>query len=348
VILWSQPALLWLLALVLALGAVLLVAGRRRATDLAAFAEAGLVERLAPDVDRRRRGLRDALRLLALAALVIGLAGPQWGFHWEEVHREGIDLIVAVDTSRSMLAADVKPTRLERAKLAVQDLVDFLDGDRVGLVAFAGTAFLECPLTLDYAAFERSLRALQVGIIPRGGTALSRAVDASLDAFEAREGKHQAIILITDGEDHEGDVAEAAERAAERGVKIYTVGIGTAEGELIPVTEEGQRGYVKDRDGQVIKSRLDEETLQRIAATTGGAYVRGLGPALGLDEVFRDHIAKMERREVATSLERRYEKRFQIPLAIALVLLLVESLVGDRRRAAVTGRLPWRRKTETA
>jgi Ca-activated chloride channel family protein len=341
---WAEPSLLWLLAAVVALGVLLVVAGRRRGAALESFAEARLVERLAPGLDRRRRLLRASLRLLALAALVLALAGPEWGFHWEQVHREGIDLIVAIDTSRSMLAADVTPSRLERAKLAVQDLVDFLDGDRIGLVAFAGTAFLECPLTLDYAAFESSLRAVQVGIIPRGGTALARAIDASLDAFQAREGKHQAIILITDGEDHEGDVDKAAQRAADEGVKVYTVGIGTTEGDLVPVDEDGQAGYVKDAKGQVIKSRLDEDTLQKIASTTGGAYVRGLGPALGLDEVFRDHIAKMERREVATTLERRYEKRFQIPLALALVLLVGESLVGDRRRERTALRLPWRRR----
>ena len=266
------------------------------------------------------------------------LAGPKWGFHWQEVHREGIDLIVALDTSRSMLATDVKPNRLERAKLAIMDLVPLLQGDRIGLVAFAGTAFLECPLTLDYAAFEQSLRAVEVGIIPRGGTALARALDTSMDAFEARQGKYEAIILITDGENNEGDVKEAAKRAAELGIKMFTVGIGTAEGELLSL---GKDGFVKDRNGQVVKSRLDEDTLKNIALTTGGAYVQGLGPSLGLDQVFRDHIAKMERREVASTLERRYEERFQIPLALALLLLIAETLIAERRPAP--GARRWRR-----
>jgi len=308
---------------------------------LRAFADDALVGRLTPGVDVRRRMVRSGLRLAALAALVLALSGPKWGFHWEEVHREGIDLIVAIDTSRSMLATDVKPNRLERAKLAVLDMVKLLEGDRVGLVAFAGSAFLECPLTLDYAAFERSLRALQIGIIPHGGTALGAAIEVGIDAFEARQGKYEALILITDGEDHVGKVGEAAQRAAERGIKVYSVGIGTPEGELIPVTEDGARGFVKDRQGQVVKSRLDEEVLRKVALDSGGAYVRGLGVALGLDQVFQDHIAKMERREVASTLERRYEERFQIPLALALICLVLETLLGERKRLGKRERSSW-------
>src|SRR5262249_55094010 len=155
------------------------------------------------------------LRLLTLMLLVFALAGPEWGFRWEEMRRQGIDLIVAVDVSRSMLATDVKPNRLERAKLAVLDLVKLMEGDRVGLVAFAGSAFLECPLTLDRAAFERSLRTMDVGIIPRGGTAIAHAIETSLTGFEARQGKYEALIVITDGEDHEGKVDEAAKAAAD-------------------------------------------------------------------------------------------------------------------------------------
>src|SRR5215813_3588748 len=343
--LWRDPIYLWLLIpAVLALGVLLFVLLRRRTALLRGFAEEPLVPRLAPDVDQRRSVRRTVVRVAALLLVAVGLAGPKWGFHWQEVKREGIDIIVAIDTSRSMLATDVKPNRLERAKLAVLDLLPLLQGDRIGLVAFAGTAFLECPLTLDYAAFERSLRAVEVGIIPRGGTALARAIDTSLDAFDARQGKYEAIILITDGEDHEGDVKEAAQRASEAGVKIFTIGIGTPEGELLPL-EKG--GFVKDRSGQVVKSRLNDETLKEIALTTGGAYVQGLGPSLGLDQVFREHIATMERREVASTLERRYEERFQIPLACALLLLAVEALM-PQRRAAARARRAWRRLSPAA
>ena len=329
---------LWALLAIPLLAVFLVVARRRRARALEAFAEAGLLPRLAPDVAPRRRLLRDGLRLGALLATIVALAGPRWGFHWHEVRREGVDLVVALDTSKSMLAVDVKPNRLERAKLAVLDLLRLLKGDRVGLVAFAGTAFLQCPLTLDYDAFAQSLAAVDVGIIPRGGTAIGRAIDTAIAAFEGRQGKHAALILITDGENQEGDVEAAVARAAEHDVKIFTVGIGTVDGELIPVAPaQGQSGFLKDRDGMVVKSRLDEGVLRMIAEKTGGAYVRASGGALGLDGLFRDHIETMERRDLESAIERRFEDRFQVPLFLALLLLCAEALVGDR---AASWRIP--------
>ena len=306
-----------------------------RERALATFVEAALLPVVAPDVDRRRRRVRAALLTGAIGALALALAGPMWGFHWEEVRREGIDLVVAIDTSRSMLATDVAPNRLARAKLAVQDLLAELRGDRIGLVAFAGSAFVQCPLTLDRDVFRESLEAIEVGIIPRGGTNLTAAVDTALEAFEGRQGRHQAIVLITDGESHEGALADATKRATERGVKVFTVGIGTTEGELIPV--EG--GYVKDRKGQVVKSRLDEATLKTLAIDTGGVYLHAAGADLGLAALYRDHIATMEKRELASTLERRYEQRYQIPLALALIALVVEHLLGERRRTTALG---WR------
>jgi Ca-activated chloride channel family protein len=343
--LWREPWLLWLLAVVPMVGLFLVFAHRRAERTIAAFADTSLLPRLAPDVSRRRRVARDVLRLAVIAAVVVAAAGPRWGFHWEEVRREGVDLVIALDVSKSMLAVDVKPNRLERAKLAILDLVSLLQGDRVGLVAFAGTAFLQCPLTLDYDAFAQSLSALDVGMIPRGGTAIERAIDAGIDAFEGRQGGHGALILITDGEDHEGDASAAAARAAEQGVKVFTVGIGTVEGELIPVVDaSGSRAFLKDRDGKVVKSRLDETMLQSVAEKTGGAYIQASGVALGLDELFRDHISALDRRELESAIERRYEDRFQVPVAIALLLLGIESLIGDR---AWTLPLGWRQRWRT-
>jgi Ca-activated chloride channel family protein len=320
----------------MALGALVLVplvvvffvwALREREHALATFVEAALLPTVVPDLDRRRRRLRAGLAVAAVAALALALGGPMWGFHWEEVRREGIDLVVALDTSKSMLATDVAPNRLARAKLAVQDLLAELRGDRVGLVAFAGTAFIQCPLTLDRDAFRESLDAVDVTLIPRGGTSLTAALDSGLAAFEGHQSNHQALVLITDGEDHEGTLDEAIKRASERGVKVFTVGIGTADGELIPV--EGG-GFLKDRKGQVVKSRLGEDTLKKIAVDTGGVYLHAAGADLGLSELYREHIATMEKRELASTLERRYEHRYQIPLALALVLLVAEALVGDR------------------
>jgi Ca-activated chloride channel family protein len=342
---WRDTLALAALALVPLLVAFLVWTGRRRQRALAAFVAAELLPAVAPDVDQRRRRLRAVLRVTAAACLVLAIAGPMWGFRWQEVKREGIDLVVALDTSRSMLATDVKPNRLARAKLAIQDLLAELQGDRVALVAFAGTAFVQCPLTLDRGAFAESLDAIEVGIIPQGGTAIGGAIDAALAAFEGRQGKHQALIVITDGEDHEGKAKEAAKRAAERGVRIYTVGIGTAEGELLP-GEAG--GFQKDRSGQVVKSRLDAGTLEAVAVETGGVYLHAGGPNLGLAELYRDYIAAMDKRELASTLERRFEHRFQLPLALAAALLLVEPLIGDRRLPArrARWRLPWRRRAE--
>jgi Ca-activated chloride channel family protein len=338
---WRAGHLLWLLALVPAALAFFIWALRRRRQALERFAEARLLPALAPDLDDRRRRWRVGLLLAALSLLVVALAGPKWGFHWEEVRREGIDIIVALDTSRSMLAEDVKPNRLERAKLAVQDLVKQLHGDRIGLVAFAGSAFVQCPLTLDYEAFAESLRAVNVGIIPKGGTALAEALAVGIAAFEGHQSKHEAFILITDGEDHAGQIDDAAKQAADKGIKIYAVGIGTPDGELIPVSVDGEHTFVKDRRGQVVKSRLDDETLKRIATTTNGAYVHADGPSLGLDVVYNDYLGRMEKRELQSTMERRFEERFQIPLLLALMLLAIEPFVGERRRRGATGRRRW-------
>jgi Ca-activated chloride channel homolog len=335
---WRDP--LALAALVLVPGAIAFFwwAFRERERALATFVDAALVPIVVPDLDRRRRRVRAVLLTTGIGALALALAGPMWGFHWEEVRREGVDLVVALDTSKSMLASDVAPNRLARAKLAVQDLLAELQGDRIGLVAFAGSAFVQCPLTLDRNAFRESLDAVEVGLIPRGGTNLTAAIDSSLEAFEGRQGSHQAVVLITDGEDHEGKIEDAIKHATERGVKVFTVGIGTAEGELIP-TEGGT--FLKDRKGQVVKSRLDEETLKKLALDTGGVYLHAAGTDLGLSALYREHVASMEKRELASTLERRYEHRFQIPLAIGLFLLVVEQVLGDRhvgrRRAAARG-----------
>jgi Ca-activated chloride channel homolog len=338
---WRAPSLLWSLALVPAATAFFIWALRRRREALQRFAEARLLAALAPDLDERRQRWRAGLLLGALTLLLIALAGPMWGFHWEEVHREGVDILVAIDTSRSMLAEDVKPNRLERAKLAVEDLVKQLHGDRIGLVAFAGSAFVQCPLTLDYEAFAESLHAISVGIIPKGGTALAEAITAGIEAFEGHQGKHEALILITDGEDHEGKVDDAAKRAAEQGIKIYTVGIGTPDGDLIPLTVNGQQTFLKDRRGQVIKSRLDDDALKKVATDTGGVYVHATGPDLGLDAVYNDYIGKMEKLELKSAMERRFEDRFQLPLLFAALLCGLEPLVGERRATRAARRWRW-------
>ncbi len=327
-ILWQYPWALVALALVPLLAVFLVRAARSRQQALSEFVAAALLPTVVPEIDPRRRLIRAGLLLGAVLCLALALAGPKWGFRWQEVRRQGVDLVIAIDTSRSMLATDLKPNRLTRAKLAVRDLVARLQGDRIGLVAFAGTAFLQCPLTHDYGAFVESLASVDVGLIPKGRTALGAAIEAAVGAFEGSEGKHQAILLITDGEDNEGGVEEAAKKASERGIRVFTVGIGTPDGELIPL-ETG--GYVKDRSGQVVKSRLGEATLQQIATTTNGVYLATTGGGLDLAALHREHIDSLEKRELSSTLERRFENRFQFPLGLAILLLAIEPLIGDRR-----------------
>ncbi len=321
---WYKPALLSLLVLV-PLGVLLfLFAARRRRRDLERFAAGFLWPKFAPSTLLKPRPWPALGSTLALTLLVASAAGPQWGFRWQEVRGQGIDLVIALDTSRSMLAPDVKPNRLERAKLEIQDLVRKLRGDRVALVAFAGTAFTQCPLTLDYSAFVESLRATEVGIVPRGGTSLAAAIRVALQAFEGHEGKHRALVLLTDGEDNEGGVDEAIELAAQAGVRIYTVGVGSTEGELIPTADKGQGGFLKDRRGQVVKSRLDEATLQKIAEKTQGVFLRGTASELGLVSLYDEHLAKLDKRERKSTLEKRMEHRFLWFLLPAMLLIMAE------------------------
>ena len=306
---------------------------RSKRQALETFAQRHLVPVLTSTVNWRSQKLKAAVTILAACFLVFALIGPRWGFQWREVKRQGIDIIVAIDTSRSMLAEDVKPSRLERSKLAVEDLLDLLQGDRIGLIAFSGTSFLQCPLTLDYSALSMALDAVNTELIPRGGTSISRAIKTAITAFEGKAKKYKALILITDGEDHEGDPVRAADEAAEQGIRIFCVGIGTREGELIPVNDEnGNMSFLKDRQGQVVKSRLDETTLQKIALNTGGGYIRASGTEYGLDIIYNEKIAAMEKKDLETRLQRRYEERYQISAAIALGLLCLEVFLGERRR----------------
>lgn len=321
---WYKPFLLSLLVLVPLSLFLLGLARRRRRRDLERFAATLLWPKLAPSAPLHPPLWPEMLSVLVVALLVAAAAGPLWGFRWQEVRGQGIDLVIALDTSRSMLAPDVKPNRLERAKLEIQDLVKKLRGDRVALVAFAGTAFTQCPLTLDYSAFIETLQATEVGIVPRGGTSLAAAIRTALQAFEGHEGKHRALVLLTDGEDNEGGVDEAIELAARAGVRVYTVGVGSAEGELIPAADKGSGGFLKDRQGQVVKSRVDEATLQKIAEKTEGVFVRGSASQLGLLGLYDDHLAKLDKRERKSTLEKRMEHRFLWFLLPALALVICE------------------------
>ncbi len=331
----------WWLPAGLVAGALLIWVWRRydarQHAALAKFISAHLRHQLTRSISLARRRLQRGLYFAALICLFVALAGPLVGYRWEQVNRRGNDIIFAIDTSRSMLTPDVKPNRLTRAKLAIDDFAKQLDGDAVGIVAFAGTAFLACPVTLDYAAFHESLTAIDTNSIPRGGTNISSAIQAAEGALQRRAGSDKILILVTDGEDLEGNALEAARMAAKEGLKIYAVGVGTAGGDLIPISPDLGGGFVKDETGAFVKSRLDEPALKAIAAATGGLYVPLGTQAEGLDQIFRT-VSSMAKHNLASRQQRIYIQRYQWPLAASLGLLLASLLIGTRRRGGALGK----------
>jgi Ca-activated chloride channel family protein len=305
---------------------------RRQRAALTTFASSHLLGQLTASFSPGRRTLKRVLYLAGVACIFIALARPQWGFRWQEVHRKGIDILFAVDTSRSMLAQDVKPNRITRAKLAVTDLVNKLDGDRVGLIAFAGDAFLQAPLTLDYDAFKQALDAVDVGIVPRGGTNVASAIQEAELAFGADSKNEKILVLITDGEDLEAKGVDAAKAAAKDGLKVYTIGVGGTAGELIPVPDQnGGTTFLKDESDQYVKSHLDESTLQQIARATGALYAPLGQQGQGLETVYQHALAPLAKHDLMSRMEKVPLERFQWPLAAGCALLLVELFIGTRK-----------------
>jgi len=330
---FAEP--LWLMSLLVVVPGLIWVfvfLSRKRLQLLKTFASEHLLANLTSNLSIRRRNLKQLLFILGVVCSLLALARPQLGFHWIEAKRKGIDILFAVDTSKSMLAQDVSPDRLTRAKMAVIDLLSRLEGDRVGLIAFAGSSFLQCPLTLDYDAFRQSLEALDPGIIPLGGSNLATAIHEAEKAFSLGAQNHKILVLITDGEDLEANGITAARAAAEQGMKIFTVGVGTTLGELIPVrSESGGTDFLKDENGQLIKSRLDETTLKQIAEVTG-AFYNPLGQrGEGLETIYDRGLAPIPKQELTSKMNKVYIERFQWPIAAALIFLILEILIGDRK-----------------
>lgn len=329
---FARPEMLWLLAAVAPLLAWFLVwAWRQRQRLIRRFIQERLLARLTVGLSPTRQKLR--LVLVGLAALLIlfALARPQYGYGWEEMRLRGLDIVMVMDTSRSMLAADIPPDRLTRAKLAARELQRLARSDRLALVAFAGTAFLQCPLTLDDNAFEQSLNLLSPDLLPVGGTAIAPAIEEALRAFEDSGRNHRVIVLFSDGEDHEGGVLAAAARAAEVGVKIFTVGVGTAAGDRLRLVDaQGRTTYVLDEQNQPVVSRLNAELLQDIARKTGGDYL----PLVGADpmkSLYEARLAELPRSDLTARWARQYHEQFQWPLGLALLLLVGEMFLTPRR-----------------
>lgn len=301
------------------------------------FVQGKLQGQVARNFIRKNKILKNLLILLVFVFGILALCRPQWGFEWQEIKRKGIDIIVIIDTSKSMLTQDVKPNRLERTKLAVKDLLKKLKGDRIGLIAFAGDAFLLCPLTSDYSGFMLSLNELGIDSIPRGGTNIEKAIQVGLESFDEVNSQYKSMIIITDGDNTEGDPLKLAKQAKDAGVKIYSIGIGTKEGELIQISSPDSVNtvFLKDNNGNFVKSRLNERLLQEVSVMTGGVYVKSSGAQFGLDLIYEEKLTNLEKRDIESKMKKKYYDRFQIPLTLALILLLIETCITTRRK--ITG-----------
>ncbi|REJ82348.1 MAG: VWA domain-containing protein [Bacteroidetes bacterium] len=290
-----------------------------------------LIDRLTDSSSRNKPVIKMLLFILAYAFLVIGWANPQIGTKLEEVKREGVDVIIALDISNSMKAEDIRPNRLERAKQSISRLIDKLENDRIGIIVFAGHAYVQLPITSDYGAAKLFLSSVDSDIIPTQGTAIGAAIELSLKSFVGEDNKHKALIIITDGENHEDDAVSAAAEAASQGVVIHTIGFGSPAGAPIPVYRNGiQVDFLKDKNGSTVLSKLDEVTLQRIANEGKGQYIRATNTDDGLNKVL-SQIASMEKKTFGMKQYTGYEDRFQYFIGAALLLLFMESLTGSRR-----------------
>lgn len=333
---FAEPSYLFALLAVPALAALILYAGSRRRRALAAFAgSASHVARFRREVSADRRAAKTIALLVALTCGVVAAARPQWGQGTETITRKGIDLAVVLDTSKSMAAADVAPSRLARGARAASSLLDRLEGDRIALVTFAGKPAIACPLTLDHEAVRLFLDAVDVEAVSVPGTALAAAIQEGIRALgppavEGTEAKGRALILISDGEDHEGGMEGAISAVKRAGVVVYGVGCGTDQGAPIPEGESG--AYKKDKEGRLVTTRLDEGPLRKLAIETGGKYYRATAAEGEIEEIAKA-LAAMDASGSGTVLKTRWVERFQIPLSIALLALIVETLISDRRKS---------------
>ena len=318
---------LWLLPLT---GLLLVFHSRQKKRVFDQLADPDLLKRISGREIRGRSFLKSLLLLLTLGLLIMALAGPRWGSHYQEVSRKGVDIMILVDVSPSMMVEDVKPDRLTRARREILDFLSVVQGDRVGLIAFSGAAFVQCPLTLDYGAVEMFLEGLKPGLIPVPGTDLGAAIDTGVSSFDFTSNTDKVILLITDGEDNENRGTEAAKRAAEKSVKIFVFGIGDTSGGPIPALD-GKGGFMKDKEGNLVLSRLDESGLRKIASETGGEYVRSVAGDLDLDLLYFEGIrSKTEAQTLKSGKLKVNEERFTFFLLAGFLLLILEGFLKER------------------
>ena len=328
---FSYLSLIWFLLLIPLIGVLQWRYRRLQQRALSDFAGDTLSPKLLEESRLSRKRLKGQLIFFALVFFGLALIGPRIGRKLTEVKRKGVDIIIAFDTSISMNAEDVKPNRLMRAKYETGKFFNLLRGDRVGLVAFAGISYLQCPLTLDYSAAKLFLDVIDTGVIGTQGTAIADAIGTALGAFETKEKKHKAIIIISDGEDHEGDIDAAIEQVKAAGAVVYAVGVGSLSGAPIPVVnpKTGEFEFKRDRSNRVVTSALEEETLRKIAALTGGKYYH-----LGMDaDVFRkiyNEILQMEKKNIRSHEYSDYQERYQVILILGILLFIIALMLPEK------------------
>jgi len=326
----ANPEYLYALLVIPALIAFFLYSRIQRKKALALFGQKEILSVLMPNVSSGRPVLKFIILMLALTSIIVGLARPQFGSKLRTEKRKGIELIIALDVSNSMMAEDIQPNRLERAKRAISQLVDKLSNDKIGLIVFAGEAYTQLPITADYVSAKLFLNSISPNIVPTQGTAIGAAIELGVKSFNPQFIGNKAMIIITDGENHEDDAVGAAKTAAEQGIVIYTIGMGLPQGGPIPDFSNGMKSYRKDRQGNTIVTKLDEGMLQKIAEAGKGAYVRANNAQVGLNNLF-DEVNKMEKSELETQAYADYDDKFQYFIGFGLFLIMLDFLILERR-----------------
>ncbi len=321
---------LWGLLVIPFLLMIFLWSGYSRKRALKRFGNEQVISELMPFVSKNRPVLKFLLIMLSLAFFIAGLARPQFGSKLKKIKREGIEMIIALDVSNSMMAEDIQPNRLERAKRAISRLIDRLKDDKIGLIVFAGEAYIQLPITSDYNSAKLFLEAVNTQVVPRQGTAIGAAINMAVRSFTPEGEASKAIVIITDGENHEDDPVSEAQEAANNGIVVHAIGMGLPQGSPIPVSSNGQTDYMKDSQGNVVVTKLDEVMLEKIAAAGNGIYVRANNAQVGLNSLF-DEIDKMNKEEMETLVFSEYEDQFQYFFAAGLFLLLLEFIILERK-----------------
>jgi Ca-activated chloride channel family protein len=328
---FAHTEFLWGLLIIPFLFLIFWLSRKFRTKALRTFGNPEILNQLMPDFSPTRPVVKFVFLNIALIAMIFALAEPQFGSRLQEIKRKGVEIVIALDVSNSMMAEDIQPSRLERAKQAISQLVDRLTNDKIGLIVFAGDAYTQVPITMDYVSTKMFLSTITCDIVPKQGTAIGSAVNLGMKSFSPDNESSKVLIIITDGENHEGDAIAMAKQAREKGITIHTIGLGLPDGAPIPVySGSGARSYLKDQDGNTVISKLNETMLNQMSAAGGGMYIRSTNTRLGLNLLF-DEIDKMEKQELESRIYSEYEERYQYLAGIALLFLLVDLFILERK-----------------